>query len=145
MKASYYRYILNFKTPGGTSRGILTKKETWFIFLEQDNQSGIGECGILRGLSIDDRPDYEQKLKWVCENINLEKEILFNELTEFPSIQFGLEQALVSLNSKTPFLLFPSDFTKSNASIYINGLIWMGNETFMKQQIQEKLKQGFNC
>lgn len=145
MKATYYKYILNFKKPGGTSRGILTKKETWFIFIEQDEQLGIGECGILRSLSIDDRPDYEQKLQWVCENINLGKEILFNELTEFPSIQFGLEQAFISLNSQNPFLLFPSDFTNNNASIYINGLIWMGDEAFMKQQIQEKLKLGFNC
>lgn len=145
MKASYYRYILNFKKPGGTSRGILTKKETWFILVEQEKQFGIGECGMLRSLSIDDRPDYEEKLKWICDHINLEKEILFNELAEFPSIQFGLEQALLSLNSQPPFLLFPSDFTSNSASIYINGLIWMGNETFMKQQIQEKLKLGFNC
>jgi len=145
MKASYNKYILNFKNPGGTSRGILTKKETWFIFIEEEKQFGIGECGILRSLSIDDRPDYEQKLKWVCKNINLGKEILFNELTEFPSIQFGLEQAFISLNSQNPFLLFPSDFTKNNASIYINGLVWMGDEAFMKQQIQEKLKLGFNC
>src|SRR5690606_30453540 len=129
----------------GTSRGILNTKETWFIFLEKGKQFGIGECGILRTLSIDDRPDYEQKLKWICENINLEKEILFKELVEFPSIQFGLEQAFISLNNKNPFLLFPSDFTNNDASIYINGLVWMGDEAFMKQQIQEKLKLGFNC
>ena len=145
MKASYYQYILNFKKPSGTSRGILNTKETWFIFLEQEKQFGIGECGILRTLSIDDRPDYEQKLKWVCENINLGKEILLNELAEFPSLRFGLEQAFISFNNKNPFLLFPSDFTNNNASIYINGLIWMGDDTFMKQQIQEKLKLGFNC
>lgn len=145
MKGSYYKYILNFKNPGGTSRGILTKKETWFIFIEQDKQFGIGECAILRSLSIDDRPDYEEKLKWVCKNINLGKEILLNELTEFPSIQFGIEQAFISLNSQNPFLLFPSHFTSNNASIYINGLIWMGDKTFMSQQIQEKLKLGFNC
>lgn len=145
MKASYYRYILDFKTPGGTSRGVLTKKETWFIFIEHNQQFGIGECGLLRGLSIDDRPDYEQKLQWVCNNINLEKETLFKELAEFPSIQFGLEQSLASLYNQNPFLLFPSDFVNNNDSIYINGLIWMGTEDFMKQQIQEKLEQGFNC
>jgi hypothetical protein len=33
-------------------------KETWFIVLEENEKKGIGECGILRGLS-DDRPDYE--------------------------------------------------------------------------------------
>ena len=27
----------------------------------------------------------------------------------------------------------------------INGLVWMGEEAFMKQQIEEKLAQGFTC
>jgi hypothetical protein len=70
MKASYHQYILDFKRPSGTSRGVMTTKETWFIQLENEGKIGIGECGILRGLSIDDRPDYEDKLKWVCENID---------------------------------------------------------------------------
>ncbi len=30
-------------------------------------------------------------------------------------------------------------------SIPINGLIWMGSEAFMKQQIQDKIEAGFNC
>jgi O-succinylbenzoate synthase len=36
----------------------MTEKETWFIVLEKDGKKGVGECGILRGLSVDDRPDY---------------------------------------------------------------------------------------
>ena len=44
MKASYFKYILHFKNPSGTSRGILTDKETWFIILEKDGKKGIGEC-----------------------------------------------------------------------------------------------------
>jgi len=57
LKATYLKYSLQFKTPSGTSRGILTEKETWFIILEKDGKKGIGECGILRTLSVDDRPD----------------------------------------------------------------------------------------
>lgn len=91
MKASYQKYILDFKRPSGTSRGILTQKETWFIILENNGSTGIGECGLLRGLSIDDIPDYENKLKWVCNNIDLTLDQLLNQLIEFPSIQFGLE------------------------------------------------------
>ena len=30
LRAAYTRYILQFKTPSGTSRGILHDKETWF-------------------------------------------------------------------------------------------------------------------
>ena len=145
LKATYHKYILDFKNPSGTSRGVLTQKETWFIVLEQDNKQGIGECGILRGLSCDDRPDYEEKLQWVCANINLGENALWEALIEFPSIQFGVEMAFKSLASRSPFLLFPSSFTSGEKSILINGLIWMGTEQNMKQQIEQKLAEGFKC
>lgn len=145
MKASYKKYVLDFKRPSGTSRGIMTEKETWFLILEENNKKGIGECGILRSLSVDDRPDYEDQLKWVCENIHLGKEKLWESLLEFPSIQFGVEMAFQSLESKNPFVLFPSEFTEGQKNIPINGLVWMGEQAFMKAQIEEKLAQGFNC
>jgi len=145
MKATYKRYILNFKVPGGTSRGVLTEKETWFIILEKDGRYGIGECGILRGLSADDVPEYETKLAWACANIPLGLDTLLKQLAEFPSIQFGLEQAFLSLASVNPFELFPSHFTKNERPIPINGLIWMGDENFMLTQLKQKLKEGFQC
>src|SRR5690606_19305649 len=145
MKATYSKYILNFKQPGGTSRGILNTKETWFIFLTQAEKKGIGECGIFRGLSADNCTDYEKQLQWTCENIHLGLEQLYKKNRLFPSIQFGLETAFKSLESETPFELFPSEFTRHNASIPINGLIWMGTESFMKAQVKEKIKAGFTC
>ena len=145
MKANYQRYILKFKRPSGTSRGVMTTKETWFIMLSHKDKNGIGECGILRGLSIDDQPDYEDKLKWVCENINLELEELLSKLVEFPSIQFGLETAFKSLESLDQFQIFPSAFTKGFDGIPINGLVWMGSEDFMREQIKEKINAGFDC
>ena len=137
--------MLEFKRPSGTSRGVMTEKETWFIILEKEGKKGIGECGILRGLSADDRDDYEEKLNWVCQNIHLEETALWESLLEFPSIQFGVGMAFLSLKSENPYLLFPSDFTNNSKSITINGLVWMGEPSFMKQQIEEKLADGFNC
>lgn len=137
--------MLQFKRPSGTSRGIMTEKETWFIILEENGKKGIGECGILRGLSADDRDDYEEKLKWVCENIHLGETALWEALLEFPSIQFGVEMAFLSLKSENPYELFPSEFTSGFRSIDINGLVWMGEASFMKQQIEEKLADGFTC
>lgn len=145
MKATYHKYMLEFKRPSGTSRGVMTEKETWFIILEENGKKGIGECGILRGLSADDREDYEEKLKWTCENIDLGEKVLWESLLEFPSIQFGIEMAFLSLKSENPYVLFPSDFTNNTKSIVINGLVWMGESSFMKQQIEEKLADGFNC
>ncbi|WP_298553901.1 o-succinylbenzoate synthase [uncultured Algibacter sp.] len=145
MKATYHKHILNFKQASGTSRGILKTKETWFIIIESDNKRGIGECGLFRGLSIDDRPDYEDQLKWVCSNIDLGLDVLLQELIEFPSIQFGIETAFKSLENNNLFELFPSKFTQRQDSIAINGLIWMGSEAFMKQQITDKIEAGFSC
>ncbi|MBT7135183.1 MAG: o-succinylbenzoate synthase [Polaribacter sp.] len=145
IKATYKKYNLNFKTPSGTSRGILKIKETWFFILKDNGRVGIGETGLFRGLSIDDVDHYENKLNWVCNHIDLGLELLRKQLYEFPSIQFGLEQAFLSLKSESSFELFPSSFTRGKKSIPINGLIWMGNKSFMKNQIQEKLKSGFSC
>lgn len=149
MKAKYSKYVLDFKRPSGTSRGVLKTKETWFIQLSEGANFGIGECGILRGLSIDDRLDYEEKLKWTCAHIHLGEAELLAQLIEFPSIQFGLETAFRSLKAKQKtndaFQLFSSKFSEGKEGMKINGLIWMGEFEFMKEQIQEKINQGFSC
>lgn len=145
MKATYKQHILNFKVPSGTSRGVLKTKETWYIIIENEGKRGIGECGILRGLSADDRPDYEAQLQHTCNNIEKGLDVLYTENVEFPSIQIGLEMAFKSLEANSTFELFPSNFTKGNATIPINGLIWMGDKAFMNQQIKQKIANGFDC
>ena len=143
MKAFYQKYSLIFKQASGTSRGVLRTKETYFLKLVDGDKIGYGECAVFKGLSADDRPDYEAKLTWLCQNINRNLDELLQELIEFPSIQFGLEQAFLSVKSENIFELFPSKFTKSKDSIKINGLIWMGTEAFMREQIKEKINDGF--
>ncbi|MRH99750.1 o-succinylbenzoate synthase [Kriegella sp. EG-1] len=145
MKASYKKHILHFKRPSGTSRGILKQKETWYITIQVNNKIGIGECGLLKGLSYDDIPDYEQKIRWTCDNIHLGEEELWIALKDYPSIQFGVEQAFLSLKFSDRFKLFPSRFTENENTIPINGLVWMGDFDFMQSQIQQKLDEGFKC
>ena len=144
MIATYKKHTLTFKRPSGTSRGVLNIKDTYFLLLKSEENFGIGECGLLKGLSIDDRKDYEVKLQWVCDNISLGEKELYEALIEFPSIQMGVETAFQS-KSKNPYILFPSHFTEGTASIPINGLVWMGEKQFMKQQISEKIAEGFTC
>ena len=144
MTATYKKYILNFKRPGGTSRGVLKTKETYFLSITKSGKTGTGECGLFRGLSYDDVPEYEQKLQWLCENINVDRDVLKEELKHFPSIWFGFEQAILNLEHGDD-LYFPSDFTAGKSFIKINGLIWMGDSGFMEEQIQVKLASGFDC
>ncbi len=144
MEASYFKYVLQFKRPSGTSRGVLLDKETFILEISENGKKGTGECAVFRGLSFDDRPDYEEKLKWLCENIHQDPGFLKKELKDFPSIWFGYEQAVQNLKFGAN-LYFPSEFTEGKSAITINGLIWMGDVGYMEEQIQEKLEKGFHC
>ncbi|MCL8538803.1 o-succinylbenzoate synthase [Chryseobacterium gallinarum] len=144
MKASYFKYLLQFKRPSGTSRGVLLDKETFILEISEGGKKGTGECAIFRGLSFDDRPDYEDRLKWLCNNITQDSAYLKEELKDFPSIWFGYEQALLNLKNGGN-LYFPSEFTEGKSAITINGLIWMGDAGYMEEQIQDKLEKGFHC
>lgn len=146
--ASYKKYTLIFKRPSGTSRGILKTKDSWFIHIKDANypeKSGLGECSLIPGLSPDDLPGFESRLKLVCSQVTNKGLVDESLLKDFPAIRFGLETALHELKSKIPRQLYPSEFTSGKARIPINGLIWMGSAGFMKEQIDEKIKAGFNC
>jgi len=146
LKASFKKYTLNFNFPAGTSRGVLQQKDSWFIILSIDNlKNGIGECGLLKGLSFDDKPGYEDKIQEVCAEINTTQKYDLQKLVEFPSIRFGLEMAFLDLQSKLERILFPSNFAEGKDSININGLVWMGEFDFMLKQIREKIEKGFSC
>lgn len=144
MKATWRKYSLQFKRPAGTSRGVLLEKDTYFIDISKGEAQGLGECNLFKGLSYDDLDSYEVKLDWLCKNILLDEILIRKELKKYPSILFGWEQALLNLkNGKN--LYFPSYFTQGKDSIQINGLIWMGDFTYIQQQIESKLAENFSC
>lgn len=146
MQATYSKHTLRFITPGGTSRGVLNEKPSWFLLIwHEDNPQlvGWGECSIIPRLSVDDRADIEAKLAEVCENINFYKLNYREALQDFPSICFAIEMALLDLYSGGERVLFPSAFTRGIESIPINGLIWMGAFDQMWQQAEAKFKAGF--
>ena len=144
-RAEYSRYLLHFKEDAGTSRGVLKEKETFFVKVWDESCPevfGMGECALFRGLSADDRKNYEEKLEEVCQRI---EEVKMEELEELRSIRFGVEMALQDLAMGGCQLYFPSAFTEGRQAIEINGLIWMGDKSTMLQRIQQKLEAGFHC
>ncbi len=148
LKAYFKKHTLNFKQLAGTSRGVMSQKECFIIYVEQVNHPGIfgvGECSPLWGLSIDSKEDYEDTLQQLCEDINHYQFWLQNDLKDYPSICFGLEMALKDLEQGGNRILFPSKFTEGQDSIEINGLVWMGEIGFMEQQIKDKLDDGYDC
>lgn len=146
LEAQFVKHVLQFKQPSGTSRGVLTEKPVWYLLLHDLNgNTGIGECSPIWGLSPEQPETYEDKIRQVCQNIEQYPFLLEGLLDDYPSIRFGLEMALLDLLNKGKRVLYPSPFTEGADSIKINGLIWMGDEGFMLEQIEAKLKAGFTC
>jgi hypothetical protein len=158
MRFDIHKHVLNFKIPGGTSRGVLTTKDTYIVRLFKfDRLVGIAEFNRFEGLSIDPLSYYFDTLKKSVEqliglldlvaDLNDPKiAVLLQEYSDYPSIQFGLEQLTLGyLSNTSPFHLFDSPFSRGESSISINGLIWMGDINFMKAQIEPLLEKGFKC
>ena len=147
IKAKIITHHLNFKKPAGTSRGVLLDKPTWYLVLKHQltNSTGIGECSLIPGLSLDSLEYVEQKLNEIANRINANDIPKLIEYIEYPSIQFALETALEDLAFAENFNPYPGDFSLGKKQIPINGLVWMGDESFMQQQIQEKINNGFKC
>ena len=143
MKAAYAPYRLIFKAPAGTSRGILLHKDTYFLKVWDESNPevyGLGECALFKGLSREDTPLYESKLREMCKNICLGKG---TDLSEYSSLQFGLETALCDLSNGGRRVVVDTPFVHGETTIPINGLVWMGSFDEMSARIEEKLSAGF--
>ena len=144
MKAAYAPYRLIFKAPAGTSRGILLHKDTYFLKVWDESNPevyGLGECALFKGLSREDTPLYESKLREMCQNIALGKS---TDLSEYSSLQFGLETALCDLSNGGRRVVVDTPFVHGETTIPINGLVWMGSFDEMSARIEEKLSAGFS-
>jgi len=148
IRATWKYRKLVFRKPAGTSRGVLLHKDSWFIFIFDDENPeivGIGECGIIPGLSIDPLKTFEQELGTLCSSINSHEDWIANSGSLFPSIKFALKTAILDLNSGGQRIFQQNHFTSGINGIPINGLIWMGCKEEMKQQVKERVAQGFGC
>lgn len=145
MRLAFAPYLLQFKEPGGTSRGVMTEKPTFFIKVYDENDPehfGIGEAAVFPGLSPEADGNYVWKLTELLANVAIGKQ---TDLSRHSSIQFGFEQALYDFSNGCRGIYFPSPFTEGNAEIEINGLVWMGDFDKMIERIDEKVKAGFHC
>jgi o-succinylbenzoate synthase len=161
LQAEYFKKVFRFNFKANTSRGSMEEKVSWFIKLWDDinpERYGLGECGPLPGLSVDDTPDFENVLSSVIQRLcELKRHTTFQQFgastfqrlketipPHFPSITFGVETAYLDLLQGGKRIIFRNDFLKGKA-IPINGLVWMGDSNFMMQQVQQKIDQGYRC
>lgn len=147
---------LLFRKQAGTSRGVLTQKNSRIIIItdsEKKGVKGVGECGPLPGLSVDDIPDFDIQLQQVCDTFNeLDLEvfpfnlnIILDQLIpeHLPSVRFGIETALLDIMHDGVRTPFKNSFSAGEKGILMNGLIWMGPFDDMLRQAEEKLEQGY--
>jgi len=141
-------YKLQFKQPAGTSRGIYTERTGWYITVD-----GVisGECAPLPGLSVD-YDSCESVLRSLLPDAALiasfKSGVLSTELVErlrpYPSVLFAIESA-IWFHKSNGFISVDTKFSRFEAPIIINGLVWMGSYAEMKERMEEKLRQGFRC
>jgi o-succinylbenzoate synthase len=139
---------LTFKKPVQTSRGIIKDRVIFLLTIYNDaapNITGVGECAPLKGLSIDDVPDYEEVLKRLIESINAGENSADMDWSLYPSIKFGLETALLDLKNVGKRILWSNNYSRGKAGIPINGLIWMNSLDVMRAEADEKIELGFSC
>ncbi|MDO4164867.1 MAG: o-succinylbenzoate synthase [Bacteroides sp.] len=146
-------HTLDFKRPAGTSRGVYTKRNVWYLRLtspDMPGRVGIGECAPLPDLSCDALPGkYMEVLSNVCKQVektvhDATGKFRSDAWAMYPSIAFGLQTAFRHLHAGT--LAFEdTGFAQGHCGIPINGLIWMGDRRYMFEQIKKKIEVGFRC
>ncbi|WP_187262478.1 o-succinylbenzoate synthase [Pontibacter beigongshangensis] len=151
-------HTLLFKFNARTSRGAITEHRVYYLQVWEQGKpeiKGTGECAPLAGLSIDHRPELEQKLQQLCQLVNDGAAALADaagalqvdelELEAWPAVRFALETALLDLQQGGRNRIYNNSFSRGESGIPINGLIWMGDKSFMQEQIKQKLREGFTC
>ncbi|WP_266205453.1 o-succinylbenzoate synthase [Pontibacter kalidii] len=156
LQLSFSPHTLQFKFDARTSRGAISEHKVYFVKVWDAQTSevhGTGECAPLAGLSIDFRPEIAHKLQQVAELVN-NRQVEFGMeaelpqelgLQEWPALRFALETALLDLGNGGKGLLYDNAFSRGEEGIPINGLVWMGDRSFMQQQIAQKLESGYTC
>ena len=158
LKLEYKDYTLDFKFDAETSRGILRSHRIMLLKVYDPKAPaiyGLGEAAPLPRLSTDRFEDVEMEIPKVSSRLknmdlpsrNEEIPKLVGEVVsaDLPSLRFALELAMNDLFHGGRRLIFENDFFRGAHRIQINGLIWMGDPDFMKEQIDEKIAQGFTC
>lgn len=145
MRLEFAPYTLKFNEPGGTSRGVLTEKITCILRIFDENNPdkfGLGEAAIFPGLSPEADHRFLYKLMELQTNVRIGKS---TDLTQFPSLQCGFEQAIRDYAGGCNRLYFDSGFIRGESAIEINGLVWMGEFDKMIERIESKIDAGFHC
>lgn len=150
------RRPLRFAFSARTSRGALTEHVAHYLLLSDlahpERRAGVGEVSPLAGLSPDDDPNIFNHLQALAARFNRAGVSEFPPdaaarlvPAALPAVRFGLETAALDWARGGQRQLFDTPFTRGEAPLPINGLVWMGDVAFMREQVERKLAEGYTC
>lgn len=146
LRATWKEITLTPKFELGTSKGPITSRTAWYLIAwhsERPEVKGIGEAALFPGHSKEFPADVRTKLLELCADTADWSQRVNGDLKDVPSVRFAVEQCLKDLGVSGSKVLFPSNFTLGKQSIPINGLVWMGDKSTMKERIRERINAGF--
>ena len=146
---------LRFNFPARTSRGALAEHVAWYLHLAHTDDPalvGLGEAAPLAGLSPDYGPGFAGAVAALCQRVNAAQleSLAVAQVPAlvgpgWPALTFALETAVLDLANGGRRQLYANAFSRGQAALPINGLVWMGDAGFMREQIQQKLAAGYAC
>ena len=155
LRLRFSQRALRFNFPARTSRGALAEHVAWYLHLSSTAAPaivGLGEAAPLAGLSPDYGPDFPGQVAALCARFNASN---YTHLTladvpaligpQWPALRFALETALLDWAAGGRRQLYSNAFSRGEAPLPINGLVWMGEADFMREQIRQKLAAGYTC
>jgi o-succinylbenzoate synthase len=146
LRARWIEHTLHPRFELGTSKGVITDRTVWYLMArhsERPEVQGMGEAALFPGHSKEYPADVKAKLLELCADTSNWEQRLTTDLVDVPSVRFAVEQCLRDLQVGGSKNLFPSDFTIGRNAIPINGLVWMGDKSTMKQRIREQIDGGY--
>lgn len=159
-----FRYSLPISPPLHIKHHYMRRRVGFIIRIENERGNhGYGEVAPLPGVHKEDLLSALQQIKKLRQAINSKKipprlsrlEGAFgdwlSELRLFPSVQLGIEMAVLNLEAHTyEDSLFPSSYSSGAESLKLNGLL-KGNLTDRKgitpkalKQVEKLLKDGYD-
>lgn len=155
LRLRFSQRALRFSFPARTSRGALAEHVAWYLHLTDDARPavvGVGEAAPLAGLSPDYGDEFPAAVAQLCHRFNAGALATFAaaDAPAFvgpgqPALAFALETAALDLAGGGQRQLYANAFSRGEAALPINGLVWMGDAAFMRDQIRQKLDAGYSC
>ena len=155
LQLGFSQRALRFSFPARTSRGALAEHHVWYLHLadtERPDVVGLGEAAPLAGLSPDYGPEFGPAVAALCQRLQAARLLALSPADvprlvspEWPALRFALETAILDLAGGGRQQLYQNSFSQGRAALPINGLVWMGDAEFMREQIGQKLAAGYSC